>query len=428
MLGVLGRRQGAGAGSLYVAGAFAVSGVLTYVFHGLAARVLGPEGYGGLGVLWAATFLAVQTIWPGFTQTLGRYVAEREARDEDWRPVVLSVKRLQLTLLGVFLLVALPASPLLAKGVFGGDWTLTLAFVAAVAAYAPEYFRRGTFGGHRRFARLGALHVAESSSRALISGVLLVAGAGVAGPAAAIVLAPLVGVLLVREVPGEPPEREGEPFSAVEGIRFAGPVLLCVAFAQALMNGGPILVSTLGGPDAQERAGILLAALILARVPQYVLSPAIAGLLPHASRVLAAEGRRGLDRFVGKAAGAVGLAGAATVAGVWLFGERAMSLFYGPGFGAGREALVLLATLAAFYLLSETLNQALFSLGRARLAVLGWLVGLLTAAVCAATLPGAGTLDGISLSLALGAVATTASQTAFYLAARRRVPGVDGPR
>jgi O-antigen/teichoic acid export membrane protein len=410
-------RQGAGAGSAYIAISFATSGVLTYVFQGLSARVLGPVGYGGLAILWSTTFLVVQVLWIGIAQTLGRYVAEREARGEDSRPVVLSAGRLQLLLLAGFLLVSLLASPLLARGLFGGDWQLAVTFVAAVAAYAPEYFRRGTFSGHRQFARLGALHVAESSSRTLLAAVLLLAGTRVLGPAVAIVLAPLIAVLLVRPPPAPPPEKVGEAFSAARAFRFAGPVLACAAFAQLLMNGGPILVGIFGGADAQVQAGVLLLALILARAPQYFLSPVIAGLLPHASRTLATEGTRGLDRFVGKAAAVVSLIGVLMVAGTWLLGEWAMRLLYGPRFEASREVLVALAALAAFYLVSELLNQALFARGHARLAALGWLAGLPVSAISLALLR-TDILEQVSYSLALGTFVAAVSQAAFYLAAR----------
>jgi O-antigen/teichoic acid export membrane protein len=419
MLTIFKTRQGAGAGSAYIAVSFVTSGVLTYVFQGLSARVLGPAGYGELAILWSTTFLVVQVLWIGITQTLGRYVAEREARGEDWRPVILSARRLQISILIAFLLVSLLASSLLVRGLFRADWPLAVAFVAAVAAYAPEYFRRGTFSGHRQFARLGALHVAESSSRALLAAVLLFAGAGVLGPAVAIVLAPLIGVLLVRPTPAPPPEKEGEPFSATSAFRFAGPVLACVAFAQLLMNGGPILVSLFGGADAQTQAGVLLLALILARAPQYFLSPVIAGLLPHASRTLATEGAGSLDRFVGRAVGIVGLVGVLMVAGTWLLGEWAMRLLYGPRFEASREVLVALAALAAFYLMSDLLNQALFARGHARLAALGWLLGLPVSAGSLILLS-TGILERVSYSLALGTLTAAVAQATFYLATQER--------
>ncbi len=409
-------RQGAGAGSAYVAGSFFVSGVLTYIFQGLSTRFLGEARYGDLIILWSTTFLVVQVLWIGITQTLGRYVSEREARGEDWRPVIVSARRLQISLLAAFLLVSLLASPFLVDGLFGGSWFITVAFLAAVAAYAPEYFRRGTFSGHRQFARLGALHVAESSSRALIAAILLVAGAGVVGPALAIVLAPLVGVLLVRPASGSPPDKEGEAFSAAGAFRFAGPVLACVAFAQLLMNGGPILVDLLGGTRAQ--VGVFGAALILTRVPQYVLSPVIGALLPHASRILATEGPRAFERFVGRTLGIIALVGILMVGGTWALGEWGMGLF-APDFDASRALLVGLAALAAFYILSDTLNQALFARGRGRLAALGWLAGLPVCGVSLALLR-VDILERVSYSLALGTLAAAASQATFYLATRER--------
>ena len=418
LAGALSRRQqGAGAGSAYIAASFGVSGVLTYAFQSLSAHVLGAAGFGSFMLLWTATFLTVQVLWIGATQTLGRYVAEREAQGQDWQPVVRSVRRWQIWVLIVFVLVALLAAPLLTSRLFGDPW-LTVAFVVAVAAYAPEYFRRGLFNGHRQSTRLGAQILAESSSRLLFAAALLAAGAGVLGPAAAIVLAPVVGVLAVRPAPVSAPEHGGAPFNLGRAFGFAGPVLACVAFAQALMNGGTILVSLLGGAPAQ--VGLFGAALILTRVPQYVLSPAIGALLPHASRTLATEGAAGLDRFVLRAAVALGTVGFLMVGGTWLLGEWAIKLFAGPDFDASREMLVLLVLLAALYLMSELLNQALFALGRERLAALGWLTGLLAATACLALLRTGTVLDNVSYSLAFGALVAAASQAAFYLAARRR--------
>jgi O-antigen/teichoic acid export membrane protein len=420
MTSLLKARQGVRAGSAYVAGSFFISGLLTYVFQGLSARYLGKAGYGDLVMLWSMTFLVVQVLWIGVTQTLGRFVAERLSRGEDPRPVISSVKRLQLALLAAFVVVYLLASPLITDSLFRGSWALTAALLAAVAAYAPEYFRRGTFNGHRQAARLGVLHVVESSSRALLAVILLVAGVGVLGPALAIVLAPLVAVVVVRPTPEAPTEGESGPFSAAKAFRFTGPVLLCVAFAQILMNGGPIFLSLLGGTRSQ--VGVFGAALILTRVPQYVISPAIGALLPHASRVLATEGSRSLDRFVARATGVVGLVGVLMVGGTWALGEWGIRLFAGSEFDTTRWVLVSLALLAAFYLLAETLSQALFALGHARLAALGWLVGLPVAAACMA-LPVAGLLQRVSFALALGALAAAVAQAAFYMTFRRRPAG-----
>ena len=408
-------QQGAGAGSAYIAVSFGVSGVLTFAFQGLSTRFLGVQGYAPLALLWSATFLTVQVLWVGATQTLGRYVAEREAQGKDWGPVVASVRRWQIGLAVVFVLGALLASPALTS-LFGNAW-LTVAFIAAVVLYSPEYFRRGIFNGHRQPLRLGVQIMAESAGRVLVAAVLLVLGWGVFGPALAIVLAPLIGVLAVRPAPVPLPEREGEQFATGHALQFAAPVLACMAFAQALMNGGPILADLIGGTRAQ--VSLFAAALIFTRIPQYVLSPAIGALLPRASRVLSTEGQAAFERFVLRTLGVVGLVGVLMIGGTWLFGEWGLRLFAGEEFVVERVVLVALAAMAAFYLLSETVSQGLFALGRGRLAALGWFGGLLACAVCLATL-GVGVVERVSYSLALGTFASAAVQGVLYLALHRR--------
>jgi O-antigen/teichoic acid export membrane protein len=407
--------QGAGAGSLVIGLSFVLSGALTFLFIGISTRALGgPEGYAPVALLWNATFLVVQVAWVAATQTLGRHVAEREARGEDWGPVVRSVWRWQAGMLVGFVVLALVASPLLTRLVFEEAW-ITAAFVAAVALYAPEYFRRGIFNGHRQPTRMGAQILAEASSRVVVAVVLLLAGLGVFAPAIAIVLAPVVGVLAVRPGKVSPPAKPGEPFSAGKALTFAGPVLVCMACAQTLASGGVILAGLMGGTKAQ--VGLLGAALIFTRIPQYVMSPVIGALLPHASRAHATGGRAALDRFVLRAVGIVGAVGVLMVGGAWVFGEWGLRLFAGPRFEADNFLLALLAALAAFYLLSETLNQALFALGRGRLAALGWVSGLATSAILVVFL-GGGLLERISLSLVAGAAVAALAQIGFYLAAR----------
>jgi O-antigen/teichoic acid export membrane protein len=411
MLNSLKTRQGAGAGSAYIAGSFFVAGVLTYAFQSASFHVLGKAGSAPLTLLWSATFLSVQVLWIGSTQTLGHYIAERESRGRGWEPVVSSVRRWQVGLAVTFAGVALIASPLLTEELFGNAW-LTAAFIVAVIFYAPEYFRRGIFNGHGQPLRLGAQIVAESAARLLLAAVLLAFGWGVFGPAVAIVIAPVVGVLAVRPAPVTAPERAGDAFSTGKALKFAGPVLLCMALAQALMNGGPIIARLLDGTDAQ--VGLFAAALTLTRIPQYVFSPAIGALLPRASRVLSTEGREAFDRFVARALGVVGLVGILMVAGTWKFGGWGLRLFAGAEFDASRTVLVALATMAAFYLLSDALNQGLFALGQGRLAALGWFVGLLASAVCLATL-GVGVVERVAYSLALGTFIAAAVQGTFYL-------------
>lgn len=413
-----GNKQGVGSGSLWVSGSFLVSGVLTYVFQSFAARSLGLSGYGDFAVLWSAVFLVVQVVWISSSQTLGRHISEREARGEGWRSVARSVARLQAVMVAALILLGAVLAPILTDSLFGGGWLLYAALGVAVIAYAPEYFMRGAFSGRREFSRLGMMHVVEAASRAALAVALISLGLGVFGAALAIVLAPVVAVAFAWRFAGSgvvPDSPETSSFDTLRAARFAGPIVLSLAFAQAFMNGGPALLRALGGTS--EEAGLFLAALILVRVPQYVLSPAISALLPHASRTLSESGAPGLDRFIGVGAALALALGAAMVLAAAFFGEWGMLLFYGAGFDAGGAVLAVLAALAAFYLLAEVVSQGLYALGRPRLAAAGWACGVPVAAVV--LLVAGGGISSVSAALASGVGAAAVSICVLYLLARR---------
>lgn len=410
--------QGVRSGSLYLALALGVTGVLTYAFQSLSAHALGVRGFGLLANLWSATFLFGQVLWIGITQMLGRYIAEREARGQDWEQVVASARRLQLALLGLFILAALALSPLLTSVLFGGRVALTAAFILSICAYSFNYFRRGVLSGHRQFIRLSSMFITESGSRVIVAAILLVAGLGVVGPAVAIVLAPVISVLLIRPAEVRRPTGSGESFSLSHAFRFAMPVLASMACAQVLANGGPIAVTALGGERSHEWAGILLAALQLTRAPQYVMSPVTSNLLPHLTRVAASGNSRRFNGLAVAAWGVLALVGAALVLGVWLLGGVLIRVLFGPGFRTGGEILLALAILAAFYMQCELFNQVLFARQRGMLAALGWLAGLAAAGVVVALFP-ADVLHRVAYGLAAGSVATLLTQVGLHLVTLR---------
>ncbi len=414
--------QGVRAGSLYLILALGVSGASTLLFQIIARRSLGPDRWGSVAILWSCTFLASQVLWVSTTQTLARHISEREARGEGWLAVVHAVRRLGLFLLGGFVVLVLLLSPLFSSRLFGGERWLTAALVVAVAGYAFNYFRRGLLTGHRQFARLSVLLITESLVRLLLTAILIGLGAGILGPAIAIAAAPILGALVVRPSPSAPSGADGAPFDLGHAMGFALPVLVCMSCAQAIANGGPIVIGGLGGPDGHVRAGLMLNALTLTRMPQFVLSPAVNNLLPHLSRIAAIDDRRAFDRFAGTAFGLIALAGAGLVGGTWLLGELAMRLTFGADAAMDRVLLTVLALLAALYLLNELLNQILFARGLAALAAAGWVLGLLATAVGILVLK-MELLARVSYALAIGAMVTSvALASAHLLTSRTRRP------
>ena len=96
-------------GAWLLPAAMVVSGVLTYAFHILAARTLGPAAYGQIAVLWGAMFLIAIVLFRPIEQTMSRAVADRLARGEEVRSVLRAVASLSLMLVVAAAVLAVSA-------------------------------------------------------------------------------------------------------------------------------------------------------------------------------------------------------------------------------------------------------------------------------------------------------------------------------
>ena len=143
---------GAGfAGAGLLSAAMLASGVLAYVFHVLAARSLGVEAYGQVGVLWAALFLLVVMLFRPLEQTASRAIADRLARGEEVRTVVLVGGPIYLGVVAVAVLAALAAWSTIAERLFVGDDVFVAALVVGTCGYGIAYIVRGVCSGARWF-------------------------------------------------------------------------------------------------------------------------------------------------------------------------------------------------------------------------------------------------------------------------------------
>src|SRR6185312_5027591 len=109
-----------------------VTGLLTYAFHSLVAHALGRDDYGTIGVLWAAVFLTASVIYRPVEQLLSRTIAQREAQGEPTTPALRVAATIQLSLAGLFVVLALVLRDQVQDDLLSGSATLYWAFVAAV--------------------------------------------------------------------------------------------------------------------------------------------------------------------------------------------------------------------------------------------------------------------------------------------------------
>jgi O-antigen/teichoic acid export membrane protein len=400
-------RSRALSGAGLLSAAMVLSGLLTYLFHVLAARTLGPEAYGRIAVLWAAMFIAAVVLFRPLEQTAARMIADRRARGEEARTVLRSVAAICAVLVLAALTGLLVGWGPVSDRLFLGDDTLMGLLMAGIAIYALAYLVRGWMGGARWFSGYGLGLIADAVARfALALPLVVVASTNLA--AVAIVAAGLAGVL-VPLIVGRRVLRnvlvgtEGTSFRAASALAFAAPASLIAAADQLLVNGGPLLVALGGSAGAATTAGVVFAATMLVRAPVYVFQGLAASLLPNLTHLQATQDSERFRRGVVTTAGFL-LGGGALIAGfAALAGPEAMRLLYGAGFDAGRGELVLLGAGVGCYLAATTFSQALLALDRGRSAALGWVLAACSFVALYVALPG-DELTRISISFFLAAL------------------------
>lgn len=373
--GAEGLRAGfAGAGLL--SGAMLASGVLAYMFHVLAARSLGAEAYGQIGVLWAALFLVVVVLFRPLEQTTSRAIADRLTRGEEVRTVVLSVGLMYLVVAAATVGLALVTWNTLAQRLFLGNGVFVAALVVGTCGYGIAYIVRGICTGIRWYNGAAMGIMADAFVRLAVALPLLVvastvvAGSAVAAAAFAGAVVPLwFGRRRLRSLARRGP---GARFRLGAAVVFAGPAAVIAAADQILVNGGPLFVMIGGGPGASSAAGVVFAATMLVRIPVYVFQGTAASLLPNLTTLSANQESALFRRTVWRAAGVLACVATLIVLFAASVGPAAMRFLFGAEFEAGRLELTLLGLGVGFYLGAATLSQALLALDRVGRAAIAW--------------------------------------------------------
>ncbi len=386
------RPRRAVSGTWLLSGAMIASGVLTYAFHILAARTLGPTAYGQIAVLWGAMFLAAIVLFRPVEQTTSRALADRLARGEEGRSVIRAAAVMAVVLILVAAVVMAASWTTLTSRLFLGDNVMTVALCAGIGAYGLSYLVRGVLGGTRWFGGYSLGLMADAVVRLAVA-IPLVLVASKLTAAAAVVAAGLAGALVPlfvgrrRLTPIVAPG-PGEPFRIRHGVAFAGPATAIAAADQLFVNGGPLLIILAGGIGASRSAGIVFAATMLVRAPVYVFQGLAAALLPNLTHMQATADFGPLRRAVFRTATFMLACGAVLVGATVVLGPELMRGLYGAKFTATRSDLVVLAAGIGLYLAASTVSQALLALDRGRSAAVGWLVSAGAFVVLFVLLPG----------------------------------------
>jgi O-antigen/teichoic acid export membrane protein len=416
-----GRNVGAASGASLLTLATVASGAFTYAFLVLAARSLGKEAYGEIGVLWAAMFLVAILVFRPLEQTTSQAIAHRLAGGVEAKSVLRSMTFISLGVVGALALAFALGWPLISDRVFSSSNAVTAAFVVGVLAYGVSYVVRGVLGGSRWFTGYAIVLLADGGVRLLVAAPLLLVGskalaaAAVAAAGIGGAVAPLVAGR--KRLRGSLAGAPGEPYRARRAASFAGAAAVVAGADQLLVNGAPLLVVAVGTRDGGA-VGLVFAATMLVRAPVYVFQGFAASLLPNLTHLAAVAGRAQLRRAVLRTALVLFAIGIAFIGFAAAAGPAAMRVVYGPSFDADATSLALLAAGVACYLAAGTFSQALLALRHVTIAAVAWSAGALSFVVSFALLPGE-PLFRASAALAVASLIAAVALGAALLARAR---------
>lgn len=354
-------------------------GVSASVFLVVSARMVGPDAFTGIAVLWTLVYTVGIGVFVPFEHELSRAMSVRASRGEDCgrlvrRSAQLAVLAYLATVALTLLAMAVPATRSL---LFTDSGWYAAALLVAVGGLAWQYLQRGVFAASGDFTAYGVQQGVEGAVRivACAAAALL----GLTDPrvyAAVLALAPYVPAVLLQPRCTARVGRPGPAAPVAELRGRFGWLLLASTGSQSLANLAAPAVRALAGPAQAAAAGNFLSALTIARVPLLLYAAVQAALVPRLARAREAadwdDFGRAL-RTVLLATGAVGLAG---VAGIALLGPEVLGLLFGPDFGLPRGDLVLLACSAASLMLCQALHSTVVALDDHRWTGLSWAAGV----------------------------------------------------
>jgi len=357
-------------GTLLIVLATAMSAVAVLVFQAVASRSLGTEGFAPIAVLWTVMFLLFTVLQLPAEQHLTRaLVVTRSAKD------LRSVYRAMFGAFTVAIVIGVAFTWLTIDRFFEGNLIYVAITAAIVVARSTMSTARGSLAGHRRFAAYGATIAFEGGTLLLGGIVVMVAGGGAPAFAIVMVLAPLA-TLLTR--PFSPAEGQGDrPNLEPQPASFLAWLVLATAASQAIIAGGPIAVSFIGGNTAA--VSIFFTSFALLRGPITSAYNLVARVLPDFTELANSDDPHRLWKWgprlvvFGAAVAVVGAVGAG------LFLRPLVGAIYGEAFRPPQLAAVFGGASIGLGLGALFATQMYTAAARGARLAAGWSVALVAA-------------------------------------------------
>jgi O-antigen/teichoic acid export membrane protein len=375
-------------GTTFMVAGGLLGAVGAYVFQVYGGRVLGPEAFAPVGVLWTTFFILATVLLVPVEQYVTREVASgRKAVPTDLGPAAVMAV-IGSVVGGGFVLVTLDR-------LFEGSWQYVAQIVLLMVGFALLFVAKGVLAGRRRFADVGWVLIIETVVR-LVAGIValqLAASAESLGWAMVLGGFAVLGMRWWRHDVGV------TRAPAAPASRFLGGYVGATSSSQVLLGAAPIAVAALGASPTM--VSVVFVTFTLYRAPLTLIFALQGRILPFLVGVAGSGDSERLGRFVRRVVLAgVGLALLGGLVG-WVVGPEVVSVLFGEEFTPTSAVAALTAAGVMAAAAAQIAGQVLVAEARTARLARAWLGGLLVAVVALLVLGGEPDLR-VALAFAIG--------------------------
>jgi O-antigen/teichoic acid export membrane protein len=363
-------------GTAAVGAGIAISALTSYVFVIVALNSLDGSSKAAFSAFWAVVFV----VGPGFflplEQEIGRALSHRRSQNTGGRPLVERAARLGAIITAVLIVLAIAATPILAKELYHGDTFFAVSLSVALVGFFAMSLTKGVLAGEGRFRAYGELIAGEGIIRLVLAVALALAGVENAALfALCLGVAPLLALPFAlrsqRGVLKPGPEAPWSELSVNIGW------LLAASVATQALAYAPLLgVNLLATADEKAIVTGFASAFFIARVPVLAFQAVQGTLLPKLAGLAGAgrhdEFRSGLKRLMVVVVG-IGVLG---TVGAFLLGPFVGKILF-KDFTMDAGGLALLSAGSGVFIIALTMAQALMALGGHKITAFSWGAGLM---------------------------------------------------
>jgi len=352
-----------------------------YIYRVLMTRLLGPEGYGLLGLTLPFQGIFQILAAGGLPPAIAKYVAQHRALNEEEmaRQVVVTSLKVMIFLGIAFSLVMFFTAPWLANDFFhkpAAQYPLqAVALITPFSVIVGAF--RGAFQGIYRMEYVVITRAVEQVFMITMAVVFVMAGfyaaGAVIGTSMGFLASAISAIIIFRRLinsyfPPAPPEKKlglREELGLVKTlISFSIPVIITALSEMAIYD---ISVFVIGYFMATTSVGYYTAADPVARLPLVISMSVATAVLPAASEAFALKDQNLLETYIVQSYRVVTLLVLPMCVGIAVFSGPLLELLFGRDFIFGAGALSILVVGMSFYTLFMISSSIAQGIGYPRL-------------------------------------------------------------